>query len=133
MAVITIDELIKRGLEKKEKDSKNITIFIQGQKMIFKKCDTATYLDVKEAENPDAELLYYTAVNPQLQNQELIEKLGCKSDPTKVIEKIFTFAETEVIAVQILKESGFFLGIKEKLEMTGELKQEKNYSEEEKA
>lgn len=105
--MFTIEEILKRKETiQKSKDDK-IFIELDGKELIFNKCDMATFNDVLESSgNKDAKLIYYTCVSPNFKDKILIEKLGCKQDPTSTVEKVFTNAEIVEMADKILELSG---------------------------
>lgn len=109
--MFTIDEILKRKENIEKSKEEKIFIELDGKELVFKKCDLATLNDVRESsENPDAKLIYYTCISPNLKDNVLIEKLGCKNNPSLIAEKIFTNEEILEISHKILDLSGMLKG-----------------------
>ncbi|MGL5655356.1 MAG: hypothetical protein ACRCXY_00795 [Fusobacteriaceae bacterium] len=103
---MTIDEILKRSTELEKKKNEKINIELNGNKFIFNKIDIATFNDIKETKgNKDSKMLYYCSVSPNMKDSDLIEKLGCKSDPTLVPTKFLTESEILEISNIILDRS----------------------------
>lgn len=104
--MFTIEEILKRKEAIQKSKDEKIFIELDGKELIFNKCDMATFNDVIESSgNKDAKLIYYTCVSPNFRDKILIEKLGCKQDPSSSVEKVFTSAEIIEIADKILELS----------------------------
>lgn len=104
--MFTIEEILKRKEKIDKAKDEKIFIELDGQEMVFNKCDMATFNDVITSEgNKDAKLIYYTCINPNFKDNMLIEKLGVKHNPSLAVEKVFTASEIIEIADKILELS----------------------------
>lgn len=121
--MFTIEEILKRKESLEKTKSEKIFIELDGKELVFNKCDLATFNDVSESSgNKDAKLIYYTCISPNFKDSMLIEKLGCKNDPSLGVEKVFTMSEILEISDKILGLSGMKKGNLELKARVGEMK-----------
>ena len=111
MSIITIEEILKRKseIEKRRNSKEKIKIRLENiGEMIFSICTKEELKDILKSDtaDKDAELIYNTCEQPNLNNEKLIIELGCENNPEAIVSKFLLPEEINKIAEIILKESG---------------------------
>lgn len=115
MAIVTIEDILKRKKYMETKKDEIIEIDVEGfGTMKFKACSIETYLDVLDSssKDKDSELLYYCSVEPNFRDESLINALGCKSEPYSVPSKFLSKMEINEISRILIEKSGITEGAK---------------------
>jgi len=113
---VTLDELIKKAVEKKNVGPKTKKLFVQSLNgcIVIEKPDRKLCLDALDMEDSaeaDAYLVYECVVEPSLKNPELQKAYGVVR-PLDVVTEIFEPGEIASISKEILKFAGYIDSVK---------------------
>lgn len=112
--LVTVDDLLKKGLEKK-KNNKFKVYIVELDKEIECKTITATeYLDIlgSNCTNKAAEIIYNCC--DVFKNDILIDKFNCRFNPVEVVENILSYATVYHLSEYILEKSDIDVQNREK-------------------
>lgn len=110
--LITIDDLLGNAKGNKNKENEKCLVKIKGydKEIELEKISTNDWGDILDSKekDKDAELVYSAC--PLLRDTNLIETLGCKNNPLKVVREVFDNPTIFHLANLIMEFSGLKTG-----------------------
>ena len=113
--LITIDDLLGKAKEYKEKEKEKSLVKIKGydKEIELEKISAKEWRDILDSkeDDKDAELLYSAC--PLLRDKHLIESLGCQNNPLAVAREVFDNPTVFHLSNFVLEFSGLKTGLAE--------------------
>lgn len=105
---ITLDALVKRGVEIKNKELQKAEFFIEslGGNVLAEELPYDVINDALESDETDEMIIYESVIEPNLKDKDLQSALGCES-PDDIVRILFKPGEVAALSQQIIRLSGY--------------------------
>lgn len=106
MAIISIEDLIQNNKKIDIEKKKILKLYLKQfrKEVIVRKITFEEFMEI-DGKNADDEVVYNCLINPELNSDELVNKLMCRENPIEVVKKVFDRSTIKALSSKILEFS----------------------------